>query len=174
VTGVGKTAVGGGRDRGAGTSSGSSSSPVARGPQCAQASGLQQGVVLVGSRGADRRVWQTRAVMGAPERAASTVTSRLSEVAGRLPRIAAQQALIDLAPPLPHCGGYVPRHGGATRRKNSMTTSLKLRVDERELLERLAVEQDICLAEVWRRALRAYASEVGLSTQPGGSATQQH
>jgi hypothetical protein len=109
--------------------------------------------------------------MGASERAASTVTSRLSEVAGRLPRIAAQQALIDLAPPLPHCGGYVPRHGGARRRKNSMTTSLKLRVDERELLERLAVEQDICLAEVWRRALRAYASEVGLSTQPGGSAT---
>jgi hypothetical protein len=95
-------------------------------------------------------------------------------VAARLPRIAAQQALIDLAPPLPHCGGYVPRHGGATRRKNSMTTSLKLRADERELLERLAVEQDICLAEVWRRALRAYASEVGLSTQPGGSATQQH
>lgn len=66
----------------------------------------------------------------------------------------------------------MPRKGGATRRKNSMTTSLKLRADERELLERLAVEQDICLAEVWRRALRAYEREVGQGTTTGGPATQ--
>ena len=51
-----------------------------------------------------------------------------------------------------------------------MTTSLTLQTEERELLERVAVAADVHLAEVWRRGLRAYARELGLSPDAGGAA----
>jgi hypothetical protein len=41
-------------------------------------------------------------------------------------------------------------------------TSITLRPEERELLERLALTDDVNLAEVWRRSLRAYARDRGL------------
>jgi len=44
-----------------------------------------------------------------------------------------------------------------------MTTSLTLHAEERELLERVAVAAEVNLAEVWRRGLRAYARELGLT-----------
>ena len=77
--------------------------------------------------------------------------------------ISAQEVLIKLAAPEPPGAGYVPRHGGPRRRKGSMTTSLTLHEQERELLERLAIADDVTLAEVWRRALRGYARELGLT-----------
>ena len=76
--------------------------------------------------------------------------------------MSAQEALIDVTATRPPGTGYVPR-GGPKRRKGSMTTSLTLQADERELLERLAIADDVTLAEVWRRALRGYARELGLT-----------
>lgn len=87
----------------------------------------------------------------------------LSGVADTLTDISAQEALIDVAATPPLGSGYVPRRGGPLRRKGSMTTSLTLHADERELLERLAVADNVTLAEVWRRGLRAYARELGLN-----------
>lgn len=41
-----------------------------------------------------------------------------------------------------------------------------LNQDERQLLDRMAEEEDLSRAEVLRRGLRAYAAEVGANTSP--------
>ena len=69
-----------------------------------------------------------------------------------------------LLPPVPRSSartGYRARRG-KPRRKGSLTTSLTLTHEERELLERLAGAADTSLTEIWRHALRLYAAEHGL------------
>ncbi len=61
----------------------------------------------------------------------------------------------------PSGSGYRPR-AGAPRRKGSRITSVCLHPYERELLERVAVAEDVSMAEVWRRALSGYARECGV------------
>jgi hypothetical protein len=57
------------------------------------------------------------------------------------------------------------RRGGLLRPKannTTITTSISLPPEERELLERLAVANGTSLSQVWREALRVYASQVDL------------
>lgn len=57
--------------------------------------------------------------------------------------------------------GYIQR-SGRPNRKGSRTSAVALSAEERELLERLAVHDDVLLSEVWRRALRHYAQVRGV------------
>lgn len=91
-----------------------------------------------------------------------TASLNPSGVGASLPQMANQIALL---PPAsrPLAGtGYVARRG-KPRRKGSLTTSVTLTHEERELLERLAGAADTSLTDVWRQALRLYAVHHGLT-----------
>lgn len=66
--------------------------------------------------------------------------------------------------------GYVQRRGRPRlpHRASRSSSAVLLNDEERELLERLAVQDDVLLSDVWRSALRHYAQVRGVLRSDAG------
>ncbi len=77
----------------------------------------------------------------------------------------APERLVDVPTRKPSRTGYVQRTGRPRVKESPdglLYSSVRLNLEERELLERLAVTQDRTFADIWRQALRDYGSRYGL------------